>query len=525
MQDNTFIIDQSVSPAAIKTSPMFNIAVPFIDRHLDEGRSEKVVYFTSEGDVTFAQLAERVNRTGNVLTSLGLAEGDRVLMVVKDCPEFLYMFFGAIKAGIVPVPVNTMLYADDYTYMIEDSGCKVLVYSPEFAETVETALAAAKNQSAVVLKSVGDGSVAELAAEAPAELEPAKSAPEDDCFWLYSSGSTGRPKGVVHAHRAILYTGQGAAIDTIGLNEDDICFSASKMFHSYGFGNVLTFPLYIGCSAVLTDRRVSPEMTFEIIEQFRPTVFFGIPTLYAQQLEYMNSHPTDASSLRVCVSAGEALPGDIFNRWQEKTGTLILEVYGSTEVLHAVLGNTAAAHKPGSSGLVVDRYEARIVDDDGNTVEQGDIGTVHIRGGSVAKYYWNSPEKTAATMLPDGWLNMGDNSYQDEEGWFFFCGRGDDMLKIGGLWCSPFEIEARLIEHPSVLEAAIVGRSDENELIKPEAWVILSEGVEENEALLEELKEHCVSGLSHYKYPRWYKFVDELPKTATGKIQRFKLRG
>jgi len=520
MQDHTFAVDHSVSPAAIKTSEVFNIAVPFIDRHLTEGRGGKVVYYTSDGNVTFAELAERVNRSGNFLKSLGLTTGERALMVVKDCPEFLYLFFGAIKAGIVPVPVNTMLYADDYTYMIEDSGCKALVYSPEYEDTMEAALAEVKNPPDVVLTSE-----AVLMADASPEQEPYKSEPEDDCFWLYSSGSTGRPKGVVHAHRAILYTGQGAAIDTIGLNEEDICFSASKMFHSYGFGNVLTFPLYLGCSAVLTDRKVSPEMTFEIMEQFKPTVFFGIPTLYAQQLEYMNSHAADASSLRVCVSAGEALPGDIFNRWREETGTLILEVYGSTEVLHAVLGNTAAAHKPGSSGLVVDRYEVRIVDDDGKPVEQGEIGTVHIKGGSVAKYYWNSPEKTAATMLDDGWLSMGDNSYQDEEGWYFFCGRGDDMLKIGGLWCSPFEIEARLIEHPSVLEAAIVGRKDENELIKPEAWVILSEGVEENEALLDELKEHCRSGLAHYKYPRWYNFVDDLPKTATGKIQRFKLRG
>lgn len=524
MQDNTFTLDQSVNPPAIKTSPVFNIAVPFIDRHLTEGRGEKIVFYTSEGDVTFAELADQVNRAGNVLTSLGAEPGDRVLMVVKDCPEFFYIFFGAIKAGIVPVPVNTMLFDADYTYMIEDSGCKVLVHSPEFTETVETALAATEHKPAVILRSTGAGSLAELAEAASPDLVPAETGPEDDCFWLYSSGSTGRPKGVVHAHKAILFSGQGSGVDYIGLTEDDICFSASKMFHSYGFGNVLTFPLYLGCSAVLTDRRVSPEMTFEIIEQFKPTVFFGVPTLYAQQLEYLNSHPSDTSSLRVCVSAGEALPGDIFNRWKEETNTLIIEVYGSTEVLHGVIANTASAYKAGSSGRVVSRYEARLVDDDGNSVEQGEIGSIHIKGGSVAKYYWNNPEKTAATMLPDGWLNMGDKSYQDEEGWYFFCGRGDDMLKIGGLWCSPFEIEARLIEHPGVLEAAVVGRKDENDLVKPEAWIISSEGVEENDELIEDLKEHCVSGLAHYKYPRWFNFVNDLPKTATGKIQRFKLR-
>ncbi|MBT7267867.1 MAG: benzoate-CoA ligase family protein, partial [Rhodospirillaceae bacterium] len=465
MMDNTVTLDQSVNPPAIKTSPVFNVAVPFIDRHLSEGRGDKVVYYTADGNVTFADLAEQVNRSGNVFTSLGAQPGDRILMVVKDCPEFLYLFFGAIKAGYVPVPVNTMFAAGDYTYLIEDSGCKILVYSPEFAEAVEAGLAGAKTKPEVVLRSVGEGSVAELTASASPQLEPAKAGPEDDCFWLYSSGSTGHPKGVVHSHKAILYSSQGSGVDFIGLEEDDICFSASKMFHSYGFGNVLTFPLYIGCSAVLTDRRVSPDMTFEIIEQFKPTVFFGVPTLYAQQLEYLSSHPSNVSSLRRCVSAGEALPGDVFNRWKDKTGTLIIEVYGSTEVLHGVIANTPEAQKAGSSGKVVNRYEARLVDDDGNPVEQGELGTVHIKGGSIAKYYWNNPEKTAATMLPDGWLSMGDNSYQDEDGWFFFGGRGDDMLKIGGLWCSPFEIEARLIEHAAVLEAAVVGRKDENDLI------------------------------------------------------------
>ncbi len=518
------LIDGSEDPPVIRTSAAFNVAVPLIDRHLAEGRGEKTVIRTADAEVTFAQLAERVNRWGNALGTLGVKPAERMLMVVKDCPEFFHLFFGAIKAGIIPIPVNTMLRAADYKFLIEDSDCKILVYSPELAEPVEAGLAEAGHRPAITLKATGPDSAEGLLAKASAALAPAPTTAEDDCFWLYSSGSTGNPKGVVHAHRAMLYTGQCAAIDTLGIAEDDVCFSASKLFHSYGFGNALTFPLWVGCTAFLTDRGVSPEMTFQIIEQFKPTVFFGVPTLYAQQLEYLESNRADISSLRVCVSAGEALPGDIFRRWREKTDTLILEIYGSTEVLHAVLGNSRAQHNPGSSGRVVGRYEVKIIGEDGELAPPGEIGAVHVRGGSAAKYYWNDPEKTAATMLPGGWLNMGDNSYQDEDGWFLYCGRRDDMMKVGGLWCSPFEIEARLIEHSKVLEAAVVGRADPDQLIKPEAFVILADGAEAGQATEDELLAHCRDGLAHYKYPRWFNFVDELPKTATGKIQRFKLR-
>jgi benzoate-CoA ligase family protein len=524
LRDNTVFIDRSEDPPAIRTSPVFNVAVPFIDRHQEEGRGEKTVIRTADGEVTFAELADRVNRWGNALKTLGVKSSERMLMVVKDCPEFFHLFFGAIKAGVIPVPVNTMLRAHDYTFLIEDSGCKILVYGPEFAETVEGALADAGHKPSVTLKVAGPNSASDLLEQASPELAPAPTSAEDDCFWLYSSGSTGNPKGVVHAHKAMLYTGQCAAVDTLEITEDDVCFSASKLFHSYGFGNALTFPLWIGCTAFLSDRRVSPEMTFEIIERFRPTVFFGVPTLYAQQCEYLESAQPDISSLRVCVSAGEALPGDIFKRWKEKTGTLILEIYGSTEILHAVIGNTEADHNPGSSGRVVRRYEAKIVNEDGKPAETGEISAVHVRGGSAAKYYWNDPEKTAATMLPGGWLNMGDNSYQDEDGWFFYSGRRDDMMKVGGLWCSPFEIEARLIEHPKVLEAAVVGRADPDNLIKPEAFIVLNNPVDADKAMEDELLAHCQEGLAHYKYPRWFNFVDDLPKTATGKIQRYKLR-
>jgi benzoate-CoA ligase family protein len=521
MQDNIVTLDDSESPSAIRFSPVFNVAVPFIDRHLIEGRAGKVAIRAGEEAVTYGELAERVNRCGNAINSLGVQSGERVLMVVKDCPEFIYAFFGAIKSGVVPVPVNTMLRVADYQYLIEDSASAALIYSPEFGDIIGEALAAAAHTPSRILTT--EELSTRMAAELP-ELAPAAATEDAVCFWLYSSGSTGNPKGVIHPHRSMVYTSQCSGVDTIGLVEDDSCFSASKMFHSYGFGNALTFPLWIGATMILSDQRVTPELTFEIFEKYRPTVYFGVPTLYAQQLHGMDKKMPDTSSLRQCVSAGEALPGDVLNRWKEKTGTLIVDGLGSTEALHIFVGNTPADYKPGTSGRVVGRYEVRIVDEDGTHVEKGEIGTLHVRGGSTAIEYWNNPEKAANTMLEGGWLNTGDMYHQDEEGYFVNGGRGDDMLKVGGLWCSPFEIEARLIEHGKVLEAAIVGRADPDGLIKPEAFVVLNDAGDAGQALEEDLREHCKSALDHYKYPRWFNFVEDLPKTATGKIQRFRLR-
>ncbi len=521
MEDFTVTLDNSETPSAIKFSPVFNVAVPFIDRHLKEGRTDKIAIRTVDEEVTYGQLAENVNRYGNALLDLGIGKDQRALMVVKDCPEFVGIFFGAIKAGVIPVPVNTMMRVSDYKYLIEDSGCSALIFSPEFSDTIEEALGQADHTPA---QSLNVSQLSEKADIASSDLAPSPATEDDVCFWLYSSGSTGNPKGVVHPHRSMVYTSQCSGVDTIGLHEDDSCFSASKMFHSYGFGNALTFPLWVGATIILSDQKVSPDMTFEMFEKFRPSVFFGVPTLYAQQLHFMDKQMPDTSSIRQCVSAGEALPGDVLLRWKEKTGTLIVDGLGSTEALHIFVGNRPDEYKPGTSGRVVDRYEVRIVDEDGNEVEQGDIGTLHVRGGSTAKEYWNNPEKTASTMLADNWLNTGDMYYQDEEGYYVNGGRGDDMLKVGGLWCSPIEIEARLIEHDKVLEAAVVGRPDPDGLIKPEAHIILNNPEDAGEELEQDLLEHCKAGMAHYKYPRWFHFVEDLPKTATGKIQRFRLR-
>ncbi|MCP4328494.1 MAG: benzoate-CoA ligase family protein [Alphaproteobacteria bacterium] len=523
MTDNTVTIDDSVSPAKIEYASRFNVAVTFVDRHLDEGRADKIAIRTANETVSFGELADRVNRCGNLLKSLDIGAGERVLMIVKDCPEFFYLFWGAIKSGIIPVPVNTLLRAADYTFMIEDSGCAAVVYSPEYAAEVEPALKAAAHQPDHILLTDGaDNCVRTWIADQPSALQVVPAKATDDCFWLYSSGSTGRPKGAVHSHRDMVVTSQHYGCEVLGVKEDDVCFSAAKLFFAYGLGNAMTFPLWVGSTAVLSDRRPDPAMTFEVIEQFRPTIYFGVPTLYAAQLQALESESPDLSPVRICVSAGEALPADVFRRWREKTGLVILDGIGSTEALHIFISNRPDDLKPGTSGRAVPGYDAEVRGEDGAPIPAGESGRLFIRGGSTAKYYWNNEERTTQTMV-DGWLDTGD-TYIEEDGYFIYCGRSDDMMKVGGIWCSPFEIEARLIEHPKVLEAAVVGRDDDEGLTKPEAFIILSDGVSTDTELETELMEHCKAGLARYKYPRWFNFVDALPKTATGKIQRFRLR-
>ncbi|MDP1748150.1 MAG: benzoate-CoA ligase family protein [Reyranella sp.] len=498
----------------------FNVAVPFIDRHLGEGRGAKAAIRTASETVTYAELAERVNRTGNALLGLGLKPGDRLLMVVKDCPAFFYLFWGAIKAGIVPVPPNTLLRADDYAYMIEDSGCRLVVSSVEFAGEIGPALAqlGAKAPKAMTV----DAFLAEMA-KASSTLAAQPAAAADDCFWLYSSGSTGRPKGAVHAQRDMVVTSELYGVRVLGVTENDISYSAAKLFFAYGQGNGMTFPLWTGSTAVLDDRRPTPDTTFDNIEKFKPTLYYSVPTLYAAQLAALDSKPRDLSSLRACVSAGEALPADMFRRWKEKTGTVILDGIGSTEALHIFIGNRLNDFRPGTSGKPVPGYEARILDENGKPVVQGESGALWLRAESAAKYYWNKPEKTAETMV-EGWLNTGDTYRQDADGYFIYEGRSDDMLKVGGIWCSPVEIENCLVGHPAVLEAAVVGHADEAGLIKPKAIVVLKQAGDAGRALTDALMAHCKKTLAPYKYPRWVEYVPELPKTATGKIQRFKLR-
>jgi benzoate-CoA ligase family protein len=524
MDASKLVVDRSQSPARVDFAPGFNVAVPFIDRHLREGRGAKVAIRSADGDVTYAELAERVNRCGNALLGLGVRRGDRLLMVVKDCPEFFYVFWGAIKAGIVPVPLNTMLRADDYKFIIEDSQATALLWSTEYEGEVKGALAAAKPRPGVALPIEGGerNLRAELARASPL-LEAVPAAATAACFWLYSSGSTGRPKGTVHRHRDMVATSEHYGVGVLGIREDDVYFSAAKLFFAYGHGNAMTFPLWVGGTSVLLGPKPTPQNTFETIERYRPTLFFGVPTLYAAQLQALERQQPDLSSLRACASAGEALPADIFRRWKERTRLTILDGIGSTEALHIFISNRLDDVRPGTSGRVVPGYEARVVVE-GREAAPDEPGRLQVRGLSTAAFYWNNPDKTAATMLKDGWLDTGDTYVRDADGYLQYCGRSDDMLKVGGIWCSPVEIESKLVSHPKVLEVAVVGSPDGSGLVKPEAYVVLKEGVAGSDALAAELMQHCKSQLAPYKFPRLVHFVLELPKTATGKIQRFRLR-
>jgi benzoate-CoA ligase family protein len=525
MRSNTVITGDKGEPSGFRFARQFNVAVPFIDRHVEEGRGSRTAIRSVLDDVSYAALAERVARCGNALRRLGIAPRARLLMAVKDCPEFLYLFWGAIKAGIVPVPLNTLLRAHEYKLTMEDSRCAAIVYSSEFAGEVESAVAASGHRPRHVIPvEVGDRpSVVSLMGEAPVTLATATSCAEDECFWLYSSGSTDRPKALVHCHRDMVVTSQLYGVNVLGICPDDICFSAAKLFSAYGLGNAMTFPLWVGATTVLLPDRLTSQSTFATIERFRPTLYFGVPHLYAAQIQALENSKPDLSSIRLCVSACEALPIPIFKKWRELTGTVILDGIGSTEALHIFISNRIDKLRPGTSGSVVPGYEAKILDEKGECVPQGQSGQLHIRGLSVAKNYWSN-SKRAQKSSSRCWINTGDIFLQDTEGYFVYRGRSDDMLKVTGTWCSPFEIEAVLNEHPGVREAAVVGRADADGLIKPEAWIVIDENRADPARIEGELVQHCKVKLAPYKYPRWFHFIPELPKTATGKIQRFKLR-
>ncbi len=524
MRDHEVAFDSSATPPVPRFPPLFNAVVPFVERHAHEGRADRIAVSSSAGDVTYRALGENVNRCANLLNRLGIARGERLVMIVKDSAKFFYLFWGAIKCGVIPVPANTLWRGRGYQYIFEDSACRAVVYSAEFSGEVEAALEASSHKPAhaLVVEGPGGGLRELLAGESPVLDAVCPTSASDDCFWVYSSGSTGSPKGVVHHHAAMVAISHYFGAGTLGIKEDDICFSAAKLFFSYGLGNGLIFPLWCGARSVLLDGRPTAQTVFAAIEKFRPTIFFGVPTLFAILLQEMEKTAPDISSLRLCISAGEALPAKLFQRWQERTGLTILDGIGSTELLNTFISNTPENFKPGTSGRPVPGFEAKIVNEDHREVSAGETGLLMVRGISQLKHYWNKPKKTADTVI-NGWVRTGDRYYQDEDGFFVPCGRQDDMLKVGGIWCSPIEIERRLSEHPAVSEAAVGGRADADDLIKPEAFIVLNKGNAASQSLAEELLQFCKSGLARYKYPRWFNFVEQLPRTPTGKLQRFRL--
>jgi benzoate-CoA ligase family protein len=507
----------------------FNAASFFVDRHVVEGRGGKVAFFHEEGELTYAGLQEMVNRAGNALRDLGVELEHRVLLLLLDSPAFLAAFWGAIKIGAVPIPVNTMMRGQDYLYFLNDSRARVAVISEALLAEAGPVLAQARHLRHVVVVGVGKPGPGQIGfeswlAKASPTLTAEDTSKDDSCFWLYSSGSTGFPKGAVHLQHDAVVCADTYALQVLGITPEDRTFSAAKLFFAYGLGNNMTFPLRVGAQGVLYPHRPLPEAMFEMMHRHRPTIFFGVPTLYAAMLQVKEAEKRyDLSALRLCVSAGEALPKEIFKRWRERFGVEILDGIGTTEILHIFLSNRPGRSRPGSTGLVVPGYEARIVDDEGRPVPQGEIGNLRVKGDSTMAYYWNQHEKTKATLFGD-WIQTGDKYYQDADGFFWYCGRADDMLKVGGIWVSPVEVENTLVGHPAVLEAAVVGHEDTDRLVKPKAFVVLKDGTAVAPGLEAELKGFVKDKLAPYKYPRWIEFVAELPKTATGKIQRFKLR-
>ena len=507
----------------------FNAASHFVDRNVAEGRGAAPAFVLADRDrvLTYADVQELANRTGNALLELGVEPENRVLLICLDAAEFLGTFWGAIKIGAVPIPVNTLLRGPDYGYFLEDSRARVAVVSAALLDEAGPALAGERRHLRHVLVAGGAAgrylSYEDHVAKASATLAAAPTHRDEPAFWLYSSGSTGFPKGAVHLHHNMVVCAETYAKQVLGIRPTDRVFSAAKLFFAYGLGNAGYFPMHVGAQSVLFPGRPTPDAVFELLTRHRPTIFFGVPTLYAAMLAAKDADRHDLSSLRLCVSAGEALPPELYHRWRERFGVELIDGIGTTEILHIFLSNRPGAVRPGSSGLPVPGYEAVVVDDEGRPVPQGEIGNLRVRGDSTMAFYWNQHEKTKDSLL-GRWIQTGDKYYQDPDGYFWFCGRSDDMLKVGGIWVSPVEVEATLIGHPAVLEAAVVGKEDSDRLVKPKAFVVLKEPGRAAPALTDELRAFVKDKIAPYKYPRWIEFVPELPKTATGKIQRFKLR-
>ena len=518
--------DHSVSPPTVKIPRDYNAAYDLIERNLAAGREARIAYIDDAGQYTFGQLAERANRFGSGLRALGLEMEHRVLLALADTIDFPTAFLGSIKAGIVPIAVNTLLTPKDFEFMLSDSRAKALVVSeqllPQFAPLLPR-LPFLKHVIVSGGSAAGHTALKDVLAKGSANLAPAPTTSDDPCFWLYSSGSTGMPKGTVHVHSSIIFTAELYAKGILGYKESDVVFSAAKLFFAYGLGNALSFPLAAGAAAILMAERPTPASVFKRLMEKKPTIFFGVPTLYAAMLASPEFPKRESLALRLCVSAGEALPPQIAKSWKEKTGLDILDGIGSTEMLHIFLSNRSSDMRYGTTGKPVPGYELRVVDEQGNPVKQGELGELQIHGPTNAAYYWNNREKSRNTFM-GGWTKSGDKYSVDKDGYYVYGGRSDDMMKVSGIYVSPAEVEAALIGHDAVLEAAVVGAEDENKLVKPKAFVVLKPGNSGSDALKQALQQHVKDKLAPYKYPRWIEFLPELPKTATGKIQRFKLR-
>ncbi len=506
----------------------YNAVRDFVDRNVADGRADKDAFIDPAHTLTYGALQTRSNQFANALRRLGVAREQRVALILLDTVALPVAYWGAMRAGVVPIPLNTLLTTEQYGYMLRDSRAVAMVVSSALWPKIEPVLADLPEMRVVVISDGEPGwgqfSFDQLLSESPSESETADTCADDVAFWLYSSGSTGSPKGVKHLHASLMHTARLYGQQVLGIVEDDKVFSAAKLFFAYGLGNGMSFPMSVGATTVLLPDRPTPDAVMNVMGTHHPTIFYGVPTLYAAMLASPElGRGAGSNNLRICVSAGEALPQEVGERWRELVGTDIIDGIGSTEMLHIFLSNRPGDVSYGSSGIPVPGYEARLVGEDGESIGEGDIGELVVRGPSAGEGYWNQREKSRKTFAGE-WTYTGDKYRREADGRYYYCGRTDDMFKVSGNWVSPFEVESALISHEAILEAAVVGKEDDDGLVKPKAFIVLQDGFVANDVLFASLKDHVKAAAGPWKYPRWIEARQDLPKTATGKIQRFKLR-
>jgi len=510
----------------MEKSRQYNAVTDMIDGNIKRGFGEKTAFIDPERSLTYGQLQRETRRMANLLEALEIQRESRVAMLLLDTVDYPIAFWGAIRAGVVPVCLNTLLTTSQYEYILADSRVQALFVSAPLLAAVEPLFARLKFLRHIIVIGEDNSGYINFQAslkDSSEDYDTADTCADEAAFWLYSSGSTGDPKGVRHVHTSPIYVAENYGKAIIGIQHDDVCYSAAKLFFAYGLGAGMAIPMSVGATTVLLPDRPTPESVLKILKEYKPTLFFGVPTLYAAMLANENCKPENSSDrLRLCISAGEALPKDVGVTWRDRMGVDIIDGIGSTEMLHVFLSNRPGDIRYGTSGKEIPGYKLRLIDEEGQDVSDGGLGELLVSGGSAGDGYWNQRAKSRATFAGE-WTHTGDKYTRDTDGYYHYCGRTDDMFKVSGRWVSPFEVEQALVSHPAVLESAVIGAEDTDGLVKPKAFVVCNSPVKQD-GLFDELKEHVKTSIGMWKYPRWIVIVDDLPKTATGKIQRYKLK-